>query len=636
MAMEKQYKVGIYCRLSKDDGTNVESASIATQKTILTDYVRQRNWHLVKVYVDDGYSGTNFNRPDFQNMIQDIEDGLIDCVITKDLSRLGRNYLDCGLYLEVFYPEHNVRYIAVNDGVDTVSKTAMDITPFRNILNEMYSADVSVKIKSAYRARFNQGKFMGTTAPYGYRKDPEDKNHLLIDERVAPVVRKIFELALEGNGILRIRNWLNHQNFLRPAAYSAEQGNIGYERYFENNEENRYIWSENSVRQILRSPIYAGNLVGYKRPVISMKSKKRPSRLPEEWEVIPNTHEGIVSQETFDTVQQMITSRRKKNSSGYNNIFAGVIKCAECGYSMSVGSAHRRKRPEVIDCIVYSCGSYTRYGTLSCTSHKIEARDLYNAVLADINYYANMALKNPKAVTEIQQKLSAMDKTEFKVFSREKRKLEKRLMELDRLFSSLYEDKVMGRITERNFLRMSEKYEKEQFELDLRLKEIEAELSAKGLSDKGAVDFVSLIKQYQGITELTATTVNALIDKIVVSEHKENADGVMEQCITIYYKFVGSLHEFYIPVPKRTCFFGEKVCTRCGTEYIPNSNVARYCPDCRKIVKREHEVRSNEVRKAKRHALKAQAEKEKAISLSTFELSAKDDRLILNNKRGGY
>lgn len=503
----------------------------------------------------------------------------------------------------MFFPEHNVRYIAVNDGVDTVSKTAMDITPFRNILNEMYSADVSVKIKSAYRARFNQGKFMGTTAPYGYRKDPEDKNHLLIDERVAPVVRKIFELALEGNGILRIRNWLNHQNFLRPAAYSAEQGNIGYERYFENNEENRYIWSENSVRQILRSPIYAGNLVGYKRPVISMKSKKRPSRLPEEWEVIPNTHEGIVSQETFDTVQQMITSRRKKNSSGYNNIFAGVI------------------------------GSYTRYGTLSCTSHKIEARDLYNAVLADINYYANMALKNPKAVTEIQQKLSAMDKTEFKAFSREKRKLEKRLMELDRLFSSLYEDKVMGRITERNFLRMSEKYEKEQFELDLRLKEIEAELSAKGLSDKGAVDFVSLIKQYQGITELTATTVNALIDKIVVSEHKENADGVMEQCITIYYKFVGSLHEFYIPVPKRTCFFGEKVCTRCGTEYIPNSNVARYCPDCRKIVKREHEVRSNEVRKAKRHALKAQAEKEKAISLSTFELSAKDDRLTSSSRR---
>ena len=191
----KIYEVGMYCRLSKDDGTDNESASIATQKSILTDYVKKQGWHLAKTYVDDGYSGTNFQRPSFQNMIKDIESGLINCVITKDLSRLGRNYLDCGLYLEVFFPEHNVRYIAVNDGVDTLNKSAMDITPFRNILNEMYSADVSVKIKSAYRARFQQGKFMGTTAPYGYVKDPADHNHLLIDDKVAHVVREIFDLT---------------------------------------------------------------------------------------------------------------------------------------------------------------------------------------------------------------------------------------------------------------------------------------------------------------------------------------------------------------------------------------------------------------------------------------------------------
>ena len=225
-------------------------------------------------------------------MIKDIESGLINCVITKDLSRLGRNYLDCGLYLEVFFPEHNVRYIAVNDGVDTLNKSAMDITPFRNILNEMYSADVSVKIKSAYRARFQQGKFMGTTAPYGYVKDPADHNHLLIDDKVAHVVREIFDLALAGNGIAKIRKHINKQHILRPAAYAAEQGATGYERYFEENEENRYIWSENSVRGILRSPIYAGNLAGYKRIAANMKSKKRPSKLPEEWEVIPDTHEG--------------------------------------------------------------------------------------------------------------------------------------------------------------------------------------------------------------------------------------------------------------------------------------------------------------------------------------------------------
>ena len=223
----KIYEVGIYCRLSKDDGTDNESASIATQKSILTDYVKRQGWHLAKTYVDDGYSGTNFQRPSFQNMIKDIENGLINCVITKDLSRLGRNYLDCGLYLEVFFPEHNVRYIAVNDGVDTLNKSAMDITPFRNILNEMYSADVSVKIKSAYRARFQQGKFMGTTAPYGYVKDPADHNHLLIDDKVAHVVREIFDLALAGNGIAKIRKHINKQHILRPAAYAVEQGATG-------------------------------------------------------------------------------------------------------------------------------------------------------------------------------------------------------------------------------------------------------------------------------------------------------------------------------------------------------------------------------------------------------------------------
>ena len=364
----KIYEVGIYCRLSKDDGTDNESASIATQKSILTDYVKRQGWHLAKTYVDDGYSGTNFQRPSFQNMIKDIENGLINCVITKDLSRLGRNYLDCGLYLEVFFPEHNVRYIAVNDGVDTLNKSAMDITPFRNILNEMYSADVSVKIKSAYRARFQQGKFMGTTAPYGYVKDPADHNHLLIDDKVAHVVREIFDLALAGNGIAKIRKHINKQHILRPAAYAVEQGATGYERYFEDNEENRYIWSENSVRGILRSPIYAGNLAGYKRIAANMKSKKRPSKLPEEWEVIPDTHEGIVTQEEFDTVQQLMTSRRREqNAGGFENIFSGVIKCADCGYAMRAASANRRKRPDIIDCVQYTCNNYGRYGNVMCS-----------------------------------------------------------------------------------------------------------------------------------------------------------------------------------------------------------------------------------------------------------------------------
>ena len=619
----KIYEVGMYCRLSKDDGTDNESASIATQKSILTDYVKKQGWHLAKTYVDDGYSGTNFQRPSFQNMIKDIESGLINCVITKDLSRLGRNYLDCGLYLEVFFPEHNVRYIAVNDGVDTLNKSAMDITPFRNILNEMYSADVSVKIKSAYRARFQQGKFMGTTAPYGYVKDPADHNHLLIDDKVAHVVREIFDLALAGNGIAKIRKHINKQHILRPAAYAAEQGATGYERYFEENEENRYIWSENSVRGILRSPIYAGNLAGYKRIAANMKSKKRPSKLPEEWEVIPDTHEGIVTQEEFDTVQQLITSRRlPENKGGFENIFAGVIKCADCGYAMRAMSANRRKRPDIIDCVQYSCNNYGRYGNIMCTAHSIEARDLFNAVLTDINRFADMAVNDEKAVRAIEKRLTETDQSKAKALEKEQRKLNKRLAELDRLFSSLYEDKVMERITERNFEMMSGKYQKEQLEIEARLKEVTETLSDSYEKTQGVRDFLSLIRNYQGIKELDATIINALIDKILVSEREKLTDGMVRQEIKIYYKFIGFVGELHITPTKRWTALKPKNCTVCGVEYVPRSGISKYCPACVKKIQRE---KSNESKRRSRERNRQ----------ACIELSAKNDRLTLSREQEG-
>ena len=548
-------------------------------------------------------------------MIKDIENGLINCVITKDLSRLGRNYLDCGLYLEVFFPEHNVRYIAVNDGVDTLNKSAMDITPFRNILNEMYSADVSVKIKSAYRARFQQGKFMGTTAPYGYVKDPADHNHLLIDDKVAHVVREIFDLALAGNGIAKICKHINKQHILRPAAYAVERGETGYERYFEGNEENRYIWSENSVRGILRSPIYAGNLAGYKRIAANMKSKKRPSKLPEEWEVISDTHEGIVTQEEFDTVQQLMTSRRREqNAGGFENIFSGVIKCADCGYAMRAASANRRKRPDIIDCVQYTCNNYGRYGNVMCTAHSIEARDLFNAVLADINRFADMAVNDEKTVRVIEKRLTETDQSRARTLEKEQRKLNKRLAELDRLFSSLYEDKVMERITERNFEMMSGKYQKEQLEIEARLKEVTETLNDSYEKSQGVRDFLSLIRNYQGIKELDATIINALIDKILVSECEKLTDGTIRQEIKIYYKFIGFVGELHITPTKRWTALKPKNCTVCGIEYVPRSAISKYCPECRKRIRK---VQGTETKRRGRERNRQ----------ACIELSAKNDRL---------
>ena len=600
------YDVAIYCRLSKEDaredGGEEESSSIGTQKTILTEYVRQRGWHLVQTYVDDGYSGTNFNRPGFQNMIKDIEAGQINCVITKDLSRLGRNYLDCGLYLEVFFPEHGVRYIAVNDGVDTLNKSAMDITPFRNILNEMYAADVSMKVSSALRARFNKGLYVSTSPPYGYLKDPNDHNHLIIDEKTAPVVRMIFQMALDGAGIAKIRNHLNASHILRPAAYAAaERGESGYERYFEGNEDKRYVWSNNSVRSILRSPVYAGNLVGYKRVAVSMKSKKRPSRLPEEWEVIPNTHEGIITQTQFDTVQRLMTSRRRdKGNGGFDNIFSGIIKCADCGYAMRAMSANRRKRPDPIDCVQYICNNYGTNGTEGCSAHTIEARDLFNAVLADIRHYARLVIdSDEKQVRQLQKQLSTIGETEQKALEREKRKLTKRLCELDKFFSALYEDKVLERITERNFDIMSRKYEAEQTQLTARIEEINASLAEKETADNGIKDFFALIASYADTVELSAAMVNALIDKITVGERVQKEDGTVEQTIKIYYKFVGVLsNELHIETTKRWTALPPKRCQCCGKDFIPGSAVAKYCKPCAKKIHTQQSTESTRRRRS--------------------------------------
>jgi hypothetical protein len=317
-----------------------------------------------------------------------------------------------------------------------------------------------------------------------------------------------------------------------------------------------------------------------------MKSKKRPSKLPEEWEVIPDTHEGIVMQEEFDTVQQLITSRRlPENKGGFENIFAGVIKCADCGYALQAMSANRRKRPDIIDCVQYTCNNYGRYGNVMCTAHAIEARDLFNAVFADINRF--VVVNDERAVRAIENRLTETDQSKAKALEKEQRKLSKRLAELDRLFSSLYEDKVMERITERNFEMMSGKYQKEQLEIEARLKEVTETLTESYEKSQGARDFLSLIRNYQGITELEATIINALIDKILVSEREKLADGTVRQEIKIYYKFIGFVGELHITSTKRWTALKSKNCTVCGVEYILGSGISKYCHACAKKIQRE-------------------------------------------------
>lgn len=528
----------LYCRLSKDDGTNNESMSISTQKTMLKDYAKRNGFLNCQFYVDDGYSGTNYDRPAFRQLIEDIQDGEVSTLITKDLSRLGRNYLETGTYIEVFFPNHNVRYIAINDGVDSIDNAQMDITPFRNIINEMYAKDTSRKIKSALHARKMQGKYMATTAPFGYKKDERDHNHLVIDEVTAPVVELIFSIAEEGVGLHTICNRLRKAKVIKPSFYKKEM----FERYTD--EEKMYDWDTAYVSKILHDPVYAGNLTVAERPTKTMRSKKRQYIPYAEREVIYGTHEPIIEQSRWNTVQKILESRPPvigESSSGYDNIFRGVIKCADCGSAMLAKVEQKRKRNNVLDKTFYCCTKYRKFGKEGCSSHTIEARTVHEVVLADIQKHAGQALTDRKAmVTEIAERLNLQMSADREQQKKELRQCKQRVSEIENLYAKLYEDLTRELLTEKRFQMLSARYDSEQEELTAKIKELEKSAIADREQLSSIEQFAEQISGYAGITELNFKIINQLIEKILVSEPVE-IDGQKIQRLTIHYKFIGAL-----------------------------------------------------------------------------------------------
>lgn len=528
----------LYCRLSKDDGTNIESMSISTQKTMLKDYAKNNGFMNCRFYVDDGYSGTNYDRPAFKRLIEDIQEGEVSTLITKDLSRLGRNYLETGTYIEVFFPNHNVRYIAVNDGVDSIDNAQMDITPFRNIINEMYAKDTSRKIKSALHARRMQGKYMATTAPFGYKKDERDHNHLVIDEVTAPVVELIFSIAEEGVGLHTICNRLRKAKILKPSFYKAEL----FERFMDN--EKMYDWDTAYVSKILHNPVYAGNLTVAERPTKTMRSKKRQYIPFAEREVIYGTHEPIIEQSRWDTVQKILEGRPPvigESASGYDNIFRGIIKCADCGSAMLAKVEQKRKRNNVLDKTFYCCTKYRKYGKAGCSSHTIEARTVHEVVLADIQKHAGQALTDRKAmVTEIAERLNLQLSADREQQKKELRQCKQRVSEIENLYAKLYEDLTRELITEKRFQMLSARYDSEQEELTAKIKELEKSAIADKEQLSSIEQFAEQISGYAGIMELNYKIINQLIEKILVSEPVE-IDGQKTQRLTIHYKFIGAL-----------------------------------------------------------------------------------------------
>ncbi len=528
----------LYCGLSKDDGTNNESMSISTQKTMLKDYAKRNGFLNCQFYVDDGYSGTNYDRPAFRQLIEDIQDGEVSTLITKDLSRLGRNYLETGTYIEVFFPNHNVRYIAINDGVDSIDNAQMDITPFRNIINEMYAKDTSRKIKSALHARRMQGKYMAATAPFGYQKDEKDHNHLVIDEVTAPVVELIFSIAEEGVGLHTICNRLRKAKVIKPSFYKREM----FERYTD--EEKMYDWDTAYVSKILHDPVYAGNLTVAERPTKTMRSKKRQYIPYAEREVIYGTHEPIIEQSRWNTVQKILESRPPvigESSSGYDNIFRGIIKCADCGSAMLAKVEQKRKRNNVLDKTFYCCTKYRKFGKEGCSAHTIEARTVHEVVLADIQKHAGQALTDRKAmVTEIAERLNLQLSADKEQQKKELRQCKQRVSEIENLYAKLYEDLTRELLTEKRFQMLSARFDSEQEELTAKIKELEKSAIADKEQLSSIEQFAEQISGYAGITELNFKIINQLIEKFLVSEPVE-VDGQKTQRLTIHYKFIGAL-----------------------------------------------------------------------------------------------
>ena len=534
----------LYCRLSLEDSRENESMSISNQKLMLRDYAEKNGMFQYEYYVDDGYTGRNFNRPSFQRMIADIEAGKVGCVITKDLSRLGRNYIEAGSYIEIFFPKHNVRYIAVTDGVDSLTRQEMDITPFKNILNDMYSRDISKKVLAGRMTRSRQGKFCGGQPPLGLMRDPDEKGHLIIDPETAPVIRRIFELALDGWGYMRIAKQLMDDKVPITRVKANTECDVNY-----------YSWGSARISHILRNPFYKGAHLVCRTHQKGIRSNTYDIIPRDDWEVIENCHEAIVTPAEWEQVQEIIDRRptiMKGNACPFYNLFHGIIYCATCGKSMQVryekvGRTGKNrftgKEREPIDKAYYICQTYNRLGKNACTSHKIEARDLYNLVLKDIQDLAAMALKDADV---FYQRLSNRMKRRYMADASEMQKecdrLEARNQEIDSMFMSLYTDKARGILTEQRFLKLTATLEQEQEANRKRLQDLILVMRRTDEQENDVRTFMQEIRKYATIQELDEAVLNRLISKILVGEVKK-VDGQKCQKVRIIYNFVGEMIE---------------------------------------------------------------------------------------------
>ena len=532
--MEKT-QAAIYCRLSQDDGSLGDSGSIQTQKALLTQYCQEHHMEIVDCYCDDGWSGTNFDRPAFQRMIGDIEAGRVNTVIVKDLSRFGREYAQMGLYIEHYFEEKGVRFLSLAENIDSSQGLNNLVLPFTNVINSLYARQASEKTKAAHRARAKNGMFLGSRAPYGYQKDPSDRHHLIVDPEAAEVVKEIFRMFADGIGYVRMTKILRERNILNPQAY-FNQNNPDYYKHSDYWRK-PFDWHATSVRAILNNPVYLGKLTFGKTKTKGFFDKRRVPTEESDWIVVEHTHEPLVSQELWDTVHQMMKARRRENGSGHVQPFAGLVKCAGCGSSLN--ASYDKKKGKYTG---FSCWVYKNYGKQRCTSHAIGWQTLNRLVLEDIRRNAQVAkLAAARYVGVLLRAKLEKEKGETVRAERELKKAEKRIGELDKILAKLYEDQALGKISEVRYQAMAPGYEAEQASLQERVSQLREQLAHTQEVQDNVEQFVPLIQKYTDIQELTPHILNELIEKIVVHEKKVEEDGSKSQMVEIHYKFVGCI-----------------------------------------------------------------------------------------------
>ena len=523
----------LYERLSRDDELEGESNSIVNQKKILEEYASKNNLTNIIHFTDDGISGTQFDRPGFMEMMNGVNTGNIGCIIVKDMSRLGRDYLKVGQCMEILR-QKGVRLIAINDNVDSFYRED-DFTPFRNIMNEWYARDTSRKIQSTFRSKGESGKHTASTPPYGYIKDEKDKDKWVVDEKAAEIVRRIFNLTMDGAGPYKIAKILEADKIDIPAYH---QQKMGYGLHQSKNFEYPYRWCSSTIASILKKKEYLGHTVNFKTRK-HFKDKKSKYVSEDKWLIFENTHEAIIDQETFDNVQRIRGNvKRYPDGWGEYHPLTGLMYCADCGSKMYV---HRTNNYKNIP--YYVCSNYKKVpcGTLCPSAHRIKAEVVLNLIqetLKDIKNYIDE--DNEAFIQSIQNEMEEKEKVEIEKKKIKLTESQNRLQELERLMCRIYEDMILNKIPNNRYEILNNQYETEQLTLSKEIKDLEVVISRYEKETDRARKFISLINRYENFDELTNTMINEFVEKIIIHERDRKGSQTSKQKIEIYFNFIGN------------------------------------------------------------------------------------------------